>query len=370
MTSPQQEALVIGLMSGTSLDGIDAAMIKADPDEITTIHTLFTPFDSELRQQLADLASATDWAPDYYHRIEHQLTRHYSTSIKALLQQANINASDTTAIACHGQTVRHRPDIDTPYTVQMVNGALLAELTGITVVTDFRARDMAAGGEGAPLAPGFHHHYFSPKFDSVAVVNIGGFANVTYWDKSDTLLGFDTGPGNVLMDAWMQDRFGKDFDSKGSICSTGRPDQGLLATMSQDSYFSKPAPKSTGREYFNMGWLQRCLAHHPDLTDVDVLATLAELTCSSIADEVDKLQIRDLFICGGGVNNDYLMSRLQQLLPSINIASTAAAGIDPDFVEAIAFAWFGYRTLNRQVSNCPSVTGARGPRILGAIYPC
>jgi anhydro-N-acetylmuramic acid kinase len=361
-------SLLIGIMSGTSLDGVDVALVRIQARELTTLHTQFTDFEPDLKAALAELAGATHWEPDNYYQTEYRLTEFYSRAVNQLLTNTRNSATDITAIACHGQTVRHRPDLYTPYTVQLVNAALLTEKTGITVITDFRARDMAAGGEGAPLAPGFHYHFFSARYKRACVVNIGGFANLTYWDESAKVIGYDTGPGNVLLDAWMQCEFNQDFDKDGQLCQRGSIDQNLLATLSRDPYFNKSSPKSTGREYFNMAWLRHQLLAHPDIPAVSVLTTLAELTATTIAAEIEKYQADNILVCGGGVKNVFVMERLQYLLPTRQVATTMAAGIDPHFVEAIAFAWFGYQTLNKKASNCPTVTGAKGPRILGAIH--
>lgn len=366
--SPESQ-LIIGLMSGTSLDGIDAALVLITPDKISALHTQFSPFDSNLRQALQDLAEAADWEPDTYYRIQHNLSEQYAEAVNQLLNKANASRTEITTIACHGQTLRHRPGLPTPYTVQAVNGALLAELTDISVITDFRARDMAAGGEGAPLAPAFHFHFFAKQYPQAGVVNIGGFANLTCWDQSGAVTGYDTGPGNVLLDGWMRREFNKDFDNSGELCSAGAIHPELLQELLRDPYFAKPAPKSTGREYFHMAWLLPKLASHQPIAAADVLTTLAELTAVTIANEISTRQLNTVFICGGGVNNRHLMQRLRELLPASRIDSSTQAGIDPDYMEAIAFAWFGYQTLNNLPANCPSVTGAKGPRVLGAIYP-
>ncbi len=358
----------IGIMSGTSLDGIDLAIIQSDQNQLATYHTQFTLFPENLQKALADLTLADTWQPDSYYAIETDLVQTYANAVAQALQAAKLESEEVTAIGCHGQTVRHRAYATPAYTVQMMNGALLAELTGCTVVTDFRRRDMAAGGQGAPLAPAFHYAAIAEQYSHAGVLNLGGIANLTLW-HGNQLSGFDTGPANGLMDAWMQSRFQRPRDENGNQARQGKVNQPLLDQLMQHPYFQLPPPKSTGREEFNLAWLEQQLTSHSPVSDQDVLTTLAELTASSIAKSLGAAPPTQLFVCGGGVHNQYVLEQLQRQIPSTRIATTADVGIDPDFMEAIAFAWIARQTIHLQPGNQPSVTGAKGPRILGAIYP-
>ncbi|OZG70067.1 anhydro-N-acetylmuramic acid kinase [Hahella sp. CCB-MM4] len=365
MSSPEY---YIGIMSGTSLDGIDLAIIECDQNQLSTFHTQFSLFPDDLQRALAELTLAESWDPDHYYRIETELTQTYANAVQTALASSQLTAADITAIGCHGQTVRHRAYATPAYTVQMINGSLLSELTQSTVITDFRRRDMAAGGQGAPLAPAFHYAALSEIHPHAAVLNLGGIANLTIWNQ-DQLTGFDTGPANGLMDAWMQSRFGKPRDDGGDQARQGQVSQELLEQLSKHPYLQLSAPKSTGREEFNLNWLESQLEDHQNVSDQDVLTTLAEFTATTIAQSLKEKTPSHLYVCGGGVRNLYVLERLQQLVPKTIIAPTSEVGIDPDFMEAIAFAWIARQTIHLQPGNQPSVTGARGPRILGAIYP-
>jgi len=359
----------IGIMSGTSLDGVDLALItQNDQGQLTTLHTQFTLFPESLKRKLATLTLADHWEPDDYYATETELVQTYANAIISALTASGMDAVAITAIGCHGQTVRHRAYASPAYTVQMMNGSLLAELTGCTVVTDFRRRDMAAGGQGAPLASAFHYSALSSLHPHAAVLNLGGVANLTIWDQ-DQLSGFDTGPANGLIDAWMQNRFNRPRDESGQQARQGSIDQALLTQLMQHPYLRQPAPKSTGREEFNLAWLEQQLTNHSTVTDQDVLTTLAEFTALSIAQSLGSNPPPQLYICGGGVHNLYLLEQLQRQIPDTIIADSSDAGIDPDFMEAIAFAWIARQTIRLLPGNQPAVTGAKGPRILGAIYP-
>ena len=358
----------IGIMSGTSLDGVDLAIIQSDEDQLITYHTQFTLFPETLQKNLATLTLAEYWQPDNYFAAETELVKTYANAVTNALAASELEASAITAIGCHGQTVRHRAYNTPAYTVQMMNGSLLAELTGCTVVTDFRRRDMAAGGQGAPLAPAFHYAALSSEYPHAAVLNLGGIANLTIWNQ-DQLTGFDTGPANGLMDAWMLSRFNRPRDDNGEQARQGKVAQALLTQLMQHPYLQQPPPKSTGREEFNLAWLEQQLVDHPSVSDQDVLTTLAEFTAASIAQSLSSNPPAQLYVCGGGVHNLYLLEQLQRRIPMTTIAATSSVGIDPDFMEAIAFAWIARQTIHLQPGNQPAVTGAKGPRILGAIYP-
>ena len=362
---------IIGLMSGTSVDGIDAVLVDAaaNPPRLLARHR--HPLPAVLRTQL--LAFNQPGADDLdLHRmalLDNQLARHYAEAVAVLLQDSGLSASAIRAIGSHGQTLRHAPQTEDPYTVQITNPSLLAELTGITVVADFRRRDMAAGGQGAPLAPAFHAAFLSDAQRPRAVVNIGGIANLTCLIPGQAVLGFDTGPGNGLLDAWAEQHLATPMDRDGIWASGGRCIPELLHSLLNDAYFAHPAPKSTGRDYFNSAWLARHL--HPRMVAQDVQATLTMLTVTSIAQALEQYAAasQELLVCGGGVHNPVLMAALQSQLPTLTVASTASQGIDPDYMEAIGFAWLAQQTLAGQPGNLASVTGARGPRILGGIYP-
>ncbi|WLQ13774.1 anhydro-N-acetylmuramic acid kinase [Hahella aquimaris] len=359
-----------GLMSGTSLDGVDAALASFRGELPETIATSFTPFPSDLKSRLHNLAVANSWRPDELFAAESQLTLLYAKAINDLLNSADIDRSRIRAVGCHGQTIRHRPAISWPYTCQLSNPSLLAEKTGITVIADFRRRDIAAGGEGAPLAPAFHMHALQHRFPNCAVVNIGGIANITQWSETtNSVVGFDCGPGNILMDAWCSQAFQQHCDQGGQIARTGSINHALLQEMKSEPFFSLPAPKSTGRELFNHEWLQTNLQKAASVSDKDILATLTELTAQTICEALNVSAITHLFVCGGGVHNLLLMERLRHHLPHVLVQGTDSAGIDPDFMEAIAFAWLAKRTLDGLPGNIPAVTRAQGERILGAIYP-
>jgi anhydro-N-acetylmuramic acid kinase len=295
------------------------------------------------------------------------LMRFYAEAVKAVL--ADESAS---AIGAHGQTVRHRPrEFDgTGYTVQLINGALLAETTGIDVVCDFRSRDVAAGGEGAPLVPAFHAARFGKAGTDRAVLNLGGIANLTLLPGAGTVLGFDCGPANLLLDAWCLRHRSQPYDAGGAWAASGQVDAALLARLLDDPYFARRPPKSTGRDLFDAAWLDQRLGDS-SISPQDVMATLAELTARSVADALmgQAPATRELFVCGGGAYNAHLMARLVSLLRTMTVLGTQAVGVAPDQVEALAFAWLARAFVAHEAGNLPAVTGARGPRVLGALYP-
>lgn len=358
--------LYIGLMSGTSLDGVDAVIACFErPNVIVASH--FLPFADDLRDELTPLLQA---GANEIHRsalASNRLSRVYATAVHELLVQAGVGSTAIQAIGCHGQTIRHDPR--SGYTIQIGNGALLAEATGIQVVCDFRSRDIAAGGQGAPLVPAFHARVFAQPGVARAIVNIGGIANITCLPTNHDVFGFDCGPGNALMDEWIAENRDARYDAEGAWASQGVVIEPLLADLLADSYFEDRPPKSTGREHFNLKWVHPYMFQ--DHAPVDVQATLTQLTARSIADAIDRFcpHTQEVYVCGGGAANVDLMRRLGACLPSTTLSTTAALGIHPDWVEAAAFAWLARETLAGRPGNLPVVTGASGARVLGCIYP-
>ena len=360
--------LYIGVMSGTSLDGLDIALIEQSP-AIRLIATHYIPMPETLRAELLSLCAS---GPDEIARsamAQQHWVKLAAQGIHSLLQQQQLQAQDIRAIGSHGQTVRHEPSRG--FTVQIGNPALLTELTGITVISDFRSRDVAAGGQGAPLVPAFHEALFEQRSGKRAVLNVGGFSNLSLIETAKPVAGFDCGPGNVLLDAWIQTQRAETFDRNGQWAASGQLDQALLKTLLSDPFFATQGPKSTGREVFNLQWLNQHLAQHPAIPAENVQATLLELTALTIVDSLLAAQVgtQELLVCGGGAHNGTLMRRLSALLPGTQVNSTAVYGVDPDWVEAMAFAWLAHCCLEGIAANRPSVTGARGLRVLGAIYP-
>ena len=361
------QLLYAGLMSGTSLDGVDAVLLDLAGRTPVPVAHAHRPFEPGLRDALLGLNASGEDELARAAGCGNELARRYAAAIDELLTNGAVAARDIRAIGCHGQTVRHRPEAG--YTLQLGNAALLAELTGICVVADFRSRDVAAGGQGAPLAPAFHAAMFSSATENRAVLNLGGMANLTWLPAGDTVTGFDTGPGNCLMDLWALTHLGQTRDEGGAWAANARADPALLERFLADPYFSRPPPKSTGRDLFNQAWLSQRLNSPADPGIVQ--ATLLELTAQSIARAVrrDCVGTRRLIVCGGGVHNRTLMARIGGLLSPVPVESSALHGIDPMQVEAAAFAWLAHRTVEGLPGNLPTVTGARAARVLGAIYP-
>lgn len=364
--------LFIGLMSGTSLDGVDGVLGQWQQGRLQVLHHAYRPFPASLSSELLALNTS---GSDELHRgavAANALVRIYAEVVSSLLAAQGVAASEVVAIGAHGQTVRHRPGAfdGNGYTVQLNNPALLAELTGIAVVADFRSRDVAAGGQGAPLVPAFHQTMFGDRHGCVAVLNIGGISNLSVL-RPDHVLGFDCGPGNALLDGWCREHTGRAYDDRGAWGASGQVLPQLLQALLEEPYFSLPPPKSTGRDLFHRQWLDSRLQVLPALDAVDVQATLTELTAVSCANDLRRHahDCETLFVCGGGALNDALMRRLRAALPSVRVVSTAAAGIPPLQVEAAAFAWLASKAVKGETGSLPSVTGARGPRVLGAIYP-
>ncbi len=370
-----QPLLFLGIMSGSSLDGIDVALVELDTTKqqhCKLLATHFSPYGSALKEALLALHFPQENELEKSALMANQLAALYAGAVNHLLDEHQLKASQVAAIGCHGQTIRHQPqsNVNESYTIQLSNHALLAELTGINVVGDFRSRDLAAGGQGAPLVPAFHQAVFGSDQLSRAIVNIGGIANISYLDRSGTVTGFDTGPGNLLLDNWAKQHIGKSYDANGAWASTGNINQTLLSAMLADQYFALPPPKSTGRDLFNATWLVNHL-ENMSIKNEDVARTLVALTATSIAADIQRhcSSADGIYICGGGAHNQLLINDIQQLLASTPVDTTNALGVDVDWVEAVAFAWLAQQAMSKQTGNLPAVTGAQGPRILGAIYP-
>lgn len=369
-------------MSGTSLDGVDGVLARAEPAAgargpdapLRAVAHAHAPFDPVLRAELLALNAAG--GADELHRAAlaaNALMRTYAGVAERLLAQAGVAADFVAAIGAHGQTLRHRPrEFDgTGYTLQLVNGALLAELSGIDVVCDFRSRDVAAGGVGAPLVPAFHAAAFGAPGRERALLNIGGIANLTLLHADGRVVGFDCGPGNVLMDMWCRRQRGLPYDAEGAWAATGRVDATLLHRLLADPYFALVPPKSTGRDLFDPAWLESRLQGAQAVAPEDVMATLAELTAAAAAQALQRHAptARELFVCGGGAHNAQLMRRIAALLPGTAVRGSDAIGVPPDQVEALAFAWLAREFVARRPVDLSAVTGARGARLLGALYP-
>jgi anhydro-N-acetylmuramic acid kinase len=352
-------------MSGTSLDGVDSVLMSIDDSGIHMLASHHLDFPTDIRNDILALCSD---GHNELHRSElmaNKIARLYGDSVQQLLSDSQVSAKDIVAIGAHGQTIRHMPP---NYTVQIINAARLAEITGITVVKDFRNRDLAAGGQGAPLVPAFHHHLFHSDNQSTVVVNIGGMANISILDKNGSVNGYDTGPGNVLMDAWFSCHLNGAYDEDGNWARCGSVIPELLDAFMEEPYFSQPSPKSTGRELFDMAWLLEFEPH--DYEAQDVQATLLELTAQSIAKEISAVSDIDrVIVCGGGAYNGQLMQALADSLPQQSVQTSDELGIDAQAIEALAFGWLAQRCLAGLSGNVPAVTGAKGERVLGAIYP-
>ncbi len=359
------------------MDGVDAVLVDFSQQKprIAAVESALIAID--LRAILMSLNTAGDNELHTAALAANALMRLYAHVVKALLAKAGLKPQDIRAIGAHGQTVRHRPQMfdETGYTIQLCNPALLAELTGMDVVADFRSRDVAAGGQGAPLAPFFHRAWFAQDAATVGVLNIGGISNLTILQSDEKTLGFDCGPGNALMDFWCEKHTGKVFDAEGRWGASGQVIPALLVQMLAEPYFALPPPKSTGRDLFNPEWLAKHLLEFVDINPQDVQCTLLELTASACVDCANSYQkkshqkLNELIVCGGGAFNTALMKRLQTLLPATRVISSAERGLPPQDVEAVAFAWLARQCVERVALPLSSVTGARGARILGGIYP-
>ena len=359
----------LGLMSGTSMDAIDAALVDFDASPLALVAVSATALDPALKHRIARVLDSPDRvALDELGQLDVGLAKGFAEAALTLLRDAGVQPKRVTAIGSHGQTLRHRPDLPTPFTWQIGDPNTLAEMTGITVVADFRRRDVAAGGQGAPLLPVFHDQVFRSEAEDRVIANLGGIANITILRRGTTVTGFDTGPANRLLDAWVALHQGRDFDLDGAWAGTGRCDDALLQQLLDEPYVRMSPPKSTGRELFNMPWLEQKLGlieRRPQ----DVQATLEQFTAVTVATAVRRhAPGAALYVCGGGAHNTGLLQAIAQLMAPNRVATTATLGLDPDYVEAVAFGWFARRTLEGLTSSAAGVTGAAGPRILGGVY--
>ncbi len=359
--------LYIGLMSGTSLDGADAVLADFSGARPRLLADFHLEFDPRLRAELLALNARGDNEIERAALAGNALAHCYARAVAGVLGAAGQPASAVRAIGCHGQTVRHRPELG--FTTQIGNAALLAELTGLRVVADFRSRDVAAGGQGAPLAPAFHAAVFADAAEDRAALNLGGIANLSFLPRAGDVTGFDSGPGNCLLDLWAARHLGRPVDEDGAWAAGGKPIAALLERLLSDPYFAAPPPKSTGRDLFNAAWLQGKLAGGEDPQAVQ--ATLLELTSRSVADALARhcRAARRLIVCGGGARNGALLRRLAALVAPASLETSERHGVDPQWVEAACFAWLAMRALEGKPGNLPSVTGAREARVLGATYP-
>lgn len=367
--------LYLGLMSGTSADGIDAALVRFEGEgralrcELVQGHTF--AWDPALRARLVALGQGADSVSlDTVGMLDARIAMAFADAALSLLQAAGVPRGRVRAIGSHGQTVRHRPHAEPPFTWQLGDGNVIAERSGMATVADFRRRDVAAGGQGAPLMPAFHAALLGSPQEDRAVLNLGGIANFTLLPGVGDVRGFDTGPANALMDAWCERHTGHAYDADGAFATSGQVDAALLARLLAEPWFAAPPPKSTGREHFHLDWLQARMDGAP-VSNADVQATLLELTARTVADALQMTQpdTRRVLVCGGGVRNPVLMARLAAYMPHAVVESTATHGLDPDYVEAMGFAWLARETLAGRPGNLPAVTGASGRRVLGTVYP-
>lgn len=362
--------IYIGVMSGTSLDAVDIVAIKFTP-QVQVIASTSVSFPKQLRQDLISLTQPSDNEIDRLGMADNELGEFYANTINDFISKNELDRTSIGAIGCHGQTIRHHPDFKRAFTLQIGDPNITAFKTGVTVVSDFRRRDMAAGGQGAPLVPAFHQAVFSSAKSDRLIINIGGMSNITALPRNGNVTGFDTGPGNILLDTWINKHHQKYFDEHGKWASQGRVNQPLLKSLLAEPYFNAPPPKSTGRELFNLNWLEKKLhITNEKISAADVQATLIELTARSISESIQKHfnSFNEVYICGGGAYNSFLMQQLEAILHPRIIASTQSLGMDPRWVESSAFAWLAKQTMERKSGNLPSVTGASNGVILGAVY--
>ena len=359
------EELYIGLMSGTSMDGVDVALCVVNETECRLLASLEHPFEASLKEEILLMISA-DTSLRQVGVINHRLGHVFANAVNALLQKQDINPSQIKAIGSHGQTLWHSPENEHAFSMQLGDANIIAVETGIDVVSDFRSKDVALGGEGAPFAPVFHQFLFHKPSQRIGVLNIGGMANLTV--LGDEIVGFDTGPGNVLMDLWVQKQKAFWFDQDGSWAKAGKVDQPLLKTLLADPYFKKKAPKSTGRELFNLQWLGKVLRNHRLVSAENVQATLLEFTVETILQEAEHYGVEQLMVCGGGVQNSFLMERLAQKQERISVSSSDEHGVDSSLMEAMLFGWLAYKRVHHETVALSKVTGASRDAILGGIY--
>lgn len=360
--------LYIGVMSGTSADGIDTALVDINGDAtIRLMAQRSSEIPQPIRDRIVNLYTSGENEIDRLGQLDVELAHLFSLSCMELLAECGLDASAIAAIGCHGQTIRHRPRLTTPFTLQIGNPSVIAETTGITTVADFRCRDMAAGGQGAPLAPAFHLAAFAETGKRRGILNLGGIANISILNGGELELGYDIGPANGLMDYWYSKHTQMPYDVNGTWAQSGSCQTALLSQLISHPYFELPPPKSTGREEFSGPWLEEHLIHS-EFSPPDIQATLLELSSQTIAEELKRWALDEVYACGGGVHNQALMTRLQVLMGATPILTTDSLGIPADHVESMTFAWLAHRTLHQLPGNHPRVTGARTPCILGGIY--
>ncbi|MDD1824425.1 anhydro-N-acetylmuramic acid kinase [Photobacterium sp. ZSDE20] len=363
--------LYIGVMSGTSMDGVDTALVSIEGASITLLSHDEFPMPDDLKARVLEVCIGQKTDLITIGELDHQLGHLFADAVLQLLEKSGTPASSVTAIGNHGQTVFHQPTGESPFTMQLGDANIIAAKTEIQTVADFRRKDMALGGQGAPLVPAFHHTIFHPQDSSVVVLNIGGISNISVLRPNQPTLGYDTGPGNMLMDAWVDKHTGDKFDRDAQFALKGQLNQALLEQLLDESYLSQLPPKSTGRELFNLPWLEQQLTEFKDLTAEDVQRTLCEYTALTIANEVETYRLGNqpaLYVCGGGTRNPLLMKRLSELLPNWEVESTTSKGVDADYMEAMAFAWLAQRHVHQLPSNLPEVTGASRAASLGVLY--
>ena len=363
--------LYIGVMSGTSMDGVDTALVSIEDDSITLLAHDGFPMPDDLKARLLEVCIGQKTDLITIGELDHQLGHLFADAVLQLLDKSVTPASSVSAIGNHGQTVFHQPTGDSPFTMQLGDANIIAAKTQIQTVADFRRKDMALGGQGAPLVPAVHHTIFHPQDSSVVVLNIGGISNISVLRPNQPTLGYDTGPGNMLMDAWVDKHTGEQFDRDAQFALKGQLNHGLLKQLLDESYLSQMPPKSTGRELFNLPWLEQQLTEFKDLAAEDVQYTLCEYTALTIANEVETYRLGNqpaLYVCGGGTRNPLLMKRLSELLLSWEVESTTSKGVDADYMEAMAFAWLAQRHIHQLPSNLPEVTGASRAASLGVLY--
>lgn len=356
----------LGLMSGTSMDGIDAALVDVETHKL--LGGLTQPYSQQAYQQIQALMKAEHSHLEQIWHLNTLLGKEFANAANNLLQQTQFDRSALAAIGSHGQTIRHEISVDQPYTIQLACPHTIAELTRIPVVADFRTRDLVVGGQGAPFAPLYHEALFRQSPEDLAIVNIGGIANISLLSRQNNTFGYDTGPGNCLLDTWVQAQLGTQYDKDGAYAQQGKVIPNLLQALLADPYFQLPYPKSICKSYFSLEWLQAKLL--PTYAPEDVQATLLELSAQTIVQAITQNQtsIQRVGVCGGGARNHSLLKRIQTLLPQIKVCSTQDLGIDPDFLEAMMFGWLAHQTLSGIPMDLRHITGARKPSILGAIY--
>ncbi|MGC8120126.1 anhydro-N-acetylmuramic acid kinase [Marinobacter sp. VGCF2001] len=361
----------LGLMSGTSMDAVDAALVSFENSGLAIHKTHSLPYPDPLRQRLL-LATQNQADPDELGELDSLVGQHFAATAAELIDNAGISRSQIRAVGSHGQTIRHQPAGKAPFSTQIGNAAWISEQLGVTTVSDFRSRDIAAGGQGAPLVPAFHQWLFASPEQDRCILNLGGIANITWLPAGarKPVIGFDTGPANALLDAWCLDQTGRHYDDNGHMASEGTVHSGLLASMLSDAYFGKAAPKSTGKERFNIEWVRTHLQRFEGIPAEDVQRTLLQLTVTTILQQLPQ-ETADMgvYACGGGTSNTVLMRELKMGLGSVTLNTTDALGLDPQWVEPVAFAWLARQTLSHLPGNLPEVTGASGERVLGAIFP-